>query len=238
MKGAMSVKSPSSSIGEAPFTASSAPKSALHARKIPWPMMTPGLPVSRPYISAMIEPTCSWRTRIVWTSRESWSASKMRPVSPPGIPNTNWMPASSRTRTSAWGTSISSGIMLSPVILLASTGGAPAPRRPAARTASLPELLGRDPRALGHRLELGPGDLGLDLVHRPREGREAAVGAGDHALASDDLRVAHEALRHQLGVLDEVGRRVEHARNDHAVVGQADLLEHGPLVLVPRVRAL
>ena len=35
MKGAMSVKSPSNSMGEAPFTASSVPKSALHARKMP-----------------------------------------------------------------------------------------------------------------------------------------------------------------------------------------------------------
>src|SRR5262245_4784904 len=35
----------------------------------------------------------------------------MRPVSPPGIPNTNSIPASSRTRTTACGTSISSGIM-------------------------------------------------------------------------------------------------------------------------------
>src|SRR2546425_3442985 len=52
-------ESASSSIGDAPFTASRVPKSALQARKIPWPMTTPGLPVSRPYISAMIEPTCS-----------------------------------------------------------------------------------------------------------------------------------------------------------------------------------
>src|SRR5215470_5022496 len=34
----------------------------------------------------------------------------MRPVSPPGMPNTNSIPASSRTRTSAWGTSISAGV--------------------------------------------------------------------------------------------------------------------------------
>src|SRR4029453_16846555 len=69
MKGAMSVKSPSRSIGEAPFTASSVPKSALHARKMPWPMTTPGFPVRRPYISAMIEPTCSWLPRPVWAPR-------------------------------------------------------------------------------------------------------------------------------------------------------------------------
>src|SRR5215470_15586173 len=199
MNGAMSVKSPSSSMGDAPLTASSEPKSALHARKMPCPMTTPGLPVSRPYISAMTEPTCSWRPRTVWISRESCSASKMRPVSPPGMPKTNWMPASSRTRTMALGTSISSGAM--------------------GRLPLLPELPGRQPRALGHRLELGPGDLGLDLVDRPRERREAAVGARDDALAPDDLGVADEALGDQLRVLDEVGRRVEHARDDHAVVG-------------------
>src|SRR5215468_9242528 len=34
----------------------------------------------------------------------------MRPVSPPGMPKTNSMPASSSTRTSAWGTSISAGV--------------------------------------------------------------------------------------------------------------------------------
>src|SRR5438445_7122140 len=181
-------------------------------------MTTPRLPASRPYISAMIEPTCSWRTRIVWISRESWSASKMRPVSPPGMPKTNWMPASSRTRTSAWGTSISSGIMV----------GLPSP----------PELFGSQPRALGHRLELGPGDLGLDLVDRSREGREPAVGARHHALAPDDLRVAHEPLGDQLGMLDEVGRRVEHAGNDEPVVRQLHVLEHDPLVLVTRVGAL
>src|SRR3989441_9893310 len=214
MKGAMSVKSPRSSRGEAPSTASSAPKSALHARKIPCPTTTPGFPVRRPYISAMIEPTCSWRTRTVWISFESWSASKMRPVSPPGMPKTNWMPASSRTRTTAWGTSISSGIMCT------------------LRVSLRPELSGGQTRALGHRLELGPRDLGLDLVDGAREGREATIGSRDHALPADDLRVPDEALRDQLRMLDEVGRRVQHARNDHPVVRQADLAEHDPFVLV------
>src|SRR5215831_19909234 len=36
----------------------------------------------------------------------------MRPVSPPGMPKTNSMPASSSTRTRAWGTSISVGVTL------------------------------------------------------------------------------------------------------------------------------
>src|SRR5437867_3552596 len=224
MKGAMSVKSPRSSMGDAPFTASSAPKSALHARKMPWPMTTPGLPVSRPYISAMIEPTCSWRTRTVWISRESWSASKMRPVSPPGMPNTNWMPASSRTRTSAWGTSISSGVIRALLVIGSPRPAGPQPRDGLRLALPLfPELLRRQPRALGHRLELGPGDLGLDLIDRPGERRHAAVGAGDHALAPDDLRVADDPLRHQLRVLDEVGRGVEHAGDDQTVVRQLDV---------------
>src|SRR5712691_8289186 len=92
----------------------------------------------------------------------------MRPVSPPGMPKTNWMPASSRTRTTAWGTSISSGIMCT------------------LRLSLRPELSGGQTRALGHRLELGPRDLGLDLVDGAREGREATIGSRDHALPADD----------------------------------------------------
>src|SRR5207249_2344659 len=155
----------------------------------------------------MIEPTCSWRTRTVWISFESWSASKMRPVSPPGMPKTNWIPASSRTRTTAWGTSISSGIMCT------------------LRVSLRPELSGGQARALGHRLELCPGDFGLHLVDGAREGREATIGSRNHALPADDLRVPDEALRDQLRMLDEVGRRVQHARNDHPVVRQTDLAE-------------
>src|SRR5215831_273986 len=103
---------------------------------------------------------------------------------------------------------------------------------------SFPELFRRQPCALGHRLELGPGDLWLDLMHRSRESREAAVSACYHTLAPDDLGVAHNTLGDQLRMLDEVGCRVEHPRDDHAVVRQADLAEHGPFVLVARVRAL
>src|SRR6185436_20493058 len=101
-----------------------------------------------------------------------------------------------------------------------------------------PELSGREPRALGHRLELLPDDLGLDQRLRARERGEAAVAARHHPLASHHLRVANETLRDELGVLDEVGGGVEHARDDHLVVGQLDLAEHDPLVRVARVGAL
>jgi hypothetical protein len=39
-------------------------------------------------------------------------------------------------------------------------------------------------------------------------------------------------------VLDEVGRRVEHPWDDHAVIGQAHLAEHDPFVLAAGVRGL
>src|SRR6476469_3629338 len=61
-----------------------------------------------------------------------------------------------------------------------------------------PELFRCQPRALGHHLELGPGDLRLDLVDRPCEGREAAVGTRYHTLAPDDLGVTHKTLGDQL----------------------------------------
>src|SRR5262245_10140977 len=136
------------------------------------------------------------------------------------MPKTNWMPASSRTRTMACGTSISSGIINALLFI-----GSPRPAGPQPRDSlrlarpRTPELLGSDPRALGHRLELGPGDLRLHLVDRPRERHESTVGARDHPLAPDDLGVANEPLSDQLRVLDEVGRRVQHTRDDHPVVG-------------------
>src|SRR5262245_37008980 len=78
----------------------------------------------------------------------------------------------------------------------------------------LPEVLRGQPRALGHRLELGPGDLRFNLVDRPRESREAAVGTCYDALPPDDFGVAHKTLGDQFRMLDEVGRRVEDPRDD------------------------
>src|SRR2546428_10955861 len=101
----------------------------------------------------------------------------MRPVSPPGMPKTNWMPASSRTRTTAWGTSISSGIICT------------------LRLSLRPELSGGQTGALGHRVELGPRDLGLHLGDGAREGRAATIGSRDHALPGDELRAPVRALR-------------------------------------------
>ncbi len=64
MKGAMSVKSPRTSSGEAPLTASRAPKSALHARKTPWPMTTPGIPNTKSIPASLSTPTSARGTSI------------------------------------------------------------------------------------------------------------------------------------------------------------------------------
>src|SRR5262245_63073493 len=69
--------------------------------------------------------------------------------------------------------------------------------------ASLPQFLRSEPRALGERGELHPHDLGVDLQPAGK-GAEAAVDAGDDVLAADHARILCDAVRHQLGMLDEV----------------------------------
>ena len=55
------------------------------------------------------------------------------------------------------------------------------------------ELLRRERGALGEGFELGLGELGVDAA------AQAAVGAGDHALAADQAREAADALGDQVG---------------------------------------
>src|SRR3984893_14261356 len=79
--------------------------------------------------------------------------------------------------------------------------------------ASLPQLLRREPSALGERGELHPHDFGVDL-QPAGEGAEAAIDPGDDVLRSHHARVLHDAVRHQLGMLAEVLVGVDHARDD------------------------
>ena len=69
-------------------------------------------------------------------------------------------------------------------------------------------------------------------------GAEAAIGAGDDALAPDDTGEAHDALRHQFRMLDEMDAVRHHAGYEDLVVGQLHLLPDRPLVLVARVGGL
>src|SRR5258705_4389927 len=88
----------------------------------------------------------------------------------------------------------------------------------------LPELAGGDARTLGHRGHLRPHDVRIDrgLPH-PRT--EAAVAPGDHILPSDKVRVPADALRDELGMLDEVRFGFDDARNEQLAVGQLECLE-------------
>src|SRR5215831_13740954 len=98
--------------------------------------------------------------------------------------------------------------------------------------ASLPQFLRSEPRALGDH----PHDLGVDL-QPAGEGAEAAIDAGDDVLGSHHARVLHDAVRHQLGMLDEVRGGIDHARDDDLAVGQLHILPHFPFVAVAGVRA-
>src|SRR3954449_8231801 len=98
---------------------------------------------------------------------------------------------------------------------------------------------GGELRALGHRGQLGPADGGVDRAEAgPRP--EAAVGARDDAVGADDLDEVAQALGDEGGVLDVVGRRVEHAGDEDLVFG--DLVGVGapdrPLVRVAWVGGL
>src|SRR5499433_1225734 len=67
---------------------------------------------------------------------------------------------------------------------------------------SLPQFLRSEPRALGERGELHPHDLGVDLQPAGKRA-EAAIDSGYDVLGSRHARVLHDAVRHQLGMLDE-----------------------------------
>src|SRR5437867_11268889 len=56
--------------------------------------------------------------------------------------------------------------------------------------------------------ELGPGDLGVYLVGL-RVGAKATIEPGDDVLAPLHVGVAYNALSHDLGMLHDVGRRID-----------------------------
>src|SRR5947207_1820469 len=86
-----------------------------------------------------------------------------------------------------------------------------------------PQDLGRAPRAFGHRREFGPADR---LVADPRA--EPAIGAGQHILAADEARVAHQPLGDEVGVLDKIAAMADDARNERRAIRQLYRLEDAP----------
>src|SRR5262245_16941107 len=78
-----------------------------------------------------------------------------------------------------------------------------------------PQPRAGDRGALAERAQLGPDDA---LGHHRLAAHcrsEAAIDAGDQALAVHERGVAADALRHQPRMLDEIRRGVDDARNEN-----------------------
>src|SRR6478735_7017704 len=103
---------------------------------------------------------------------------------------------------------------------------------------SSPQPRARDAGTFDERRELGPDDRWRDRVLLRRKGREAAISAGDDPLAPDDIGYITDALRHEAGMLDEIGRRIETARHHYLIIGDLRALEILPFVGMARVGPL
>src|SRR6478736_155488 len=104
--------------------------------------------------------------------------------------------------------------------------------------AAAKESRGRERRAFVQRLELGP-DHVLGDPFPPDERAEPAVDAGHYSRrVADRSRYGLEALRDDLGVLDEVALRIDYAGDQGEVLGQRAIRDCGNLVLPTRVREL
>src|SRR5262245_12735827 len=72
------------------------------------------------------------------------------------------------------------------------------------------QLLRREATALRERLELRPHDARVNAL-RERALGKAAVGAAQDVLSADDAGEPHQAFRHQLGMLHDVGGMADDA---------------------------
>src|SRR5262249_50942475 len=79
-------------------------------------------------------------------------------------------------------------------------------------------MLRRDARALGHGGELGPCHVRID-GGLADPSAVATVAAADHILAADQVGVAADAMRDQLGMLDEVRLGLDHAGDQRLTFG-------------------
>jgi hypothetical protein len=89
------------------------------------------------------------------------------------------------------------------------------------------QFLGGEPDPFGQRLELEPDDVGVHL-DSAGEGAKTAIDPGQHVFSPDHVRVSGNALSHQFRVLDEVGRGVDHARDNNLALRELDILPDLP----------
>src|SRR5690606_31529177 len=95
-----------------------------------------------------------------------------------------------------------------------------------------PETLRGDLGALPESFEPRPRDVLVDAA------TETAVRAGDHVLATHELREVLDAVGNQLRVLDDVRCMTNDTRDDDLALGELHVLPDLPLVLMAGVRAL
>src|SRR5262249_37479149 len=86
--------------------------------------------------------------------------------------------------------------------------------------------------AVGKRLQLRPRNLRMDAES------QAAIGAGNDVLTTNEAREAHDAVGDELGMLDDIGRVADDTRDENLARGQRRRLPELPLVLVARVGRL
>ena len=67
---------------------------------------------------------------------------------------------------------------------------------------------------------------------------EAAIGAGDHVLATGDPGEIEDAVGDDLGMLDDIGGVADDARDQDLALGQFDVPPNLPLVLVTDIAGL
>src|SRR4029453_9418201 len=94
-----------------------------------------------------------------------------------------------------------------------------------------PELAAGDGGALRQRSELRPDNLRIHAA-RSDVNAEAAVDAGHHVVAADELRISLETLRDELGMLDVVGLALDDAGDQHLALRRLDGLEQCPILSV------
>jgi hypothetical protein len=79
----------------------------------------------------------------------------------------------------------------------------------------------------------------LRINSRPAdEGFEPAVDRGDNPFATDDIGIATDALRHELGVFDIVGKAVDDAGQNDRVVWEGYTAPYLPFMLMSGVGSL
>src|SRR5262249_32733178 len=100
-----------------------------------------------------------------------------------------------------------------------------------------PELLTRQLGTLGHCLELGPGNGGMDAGGESTLG-EPTIHASNHVLPAHQPGISHNAFLHQLGVLDGVCGVCNDPRNEYLALGELDVFPHVILMFMARVGGL